>query len=558
MYTYGDFSIKNILPGIGITLEAEGPITSMTTTHSLLILGESSRGPTDLVGLTSALSASAYFGIGDLANGIMDAFGEGAPRVFAKRILGAHNATADADLSDDQASPSVVATVTAKSAGGWGNGLSTTFSQGVIKHAEQGYFAGNGLGGLYALNQANFISPQPTGAYVTVNGTEKTIVYLEENLASGKVWLNPVTGRLKFWSTEDPDEADQVVYSLWYYGVDVLITDNQQTEYREDLKDLYEVQDAFATSALAYFEIAEGKTHLPAVGRTALTGGTDGDPITAQDWAQNLLECGNELKKLDVVPTTVALTACEVQPNTYDLHVIASQWATSENTKFRPTVVFVPTKRSQTPEQMVVEGMKRSNRHLAIVYPCWDESERPKNLAVLLAARTAWAPLGESVAADENRLKGANGLHGDLEDTINDDYVRSLTTRGIYVVVKTKAGIGPVKGITTDKLDQFSRVVDQVTANYIIVKCKDTMTPFLNRKNDADNRETLKLSVDNFLRELRDETKAITAFLTTCTPDLGNDNLVHFLLKFKPVGHMEWIEVNMRMVTGKTIEGATA
>ena len=33
MYTYGDFSIKNILPGIGITLEAEGPITSMTTSH---------------------------------------------------------------------------------------------------------------------------------------------------------------------------------------------------------------------------------------------------------------------------------------------------------------------------------------------------------------------------------------------------------------------------------------------------------------------------------------------------------------------------------------------
>jgi hypothetical protein len=196
---------------------------------------------------------------------------------------------------------------------------------------------------------------------------------------------------------------------------------------------------------------------------------------------------------------------------------------------------------------MVVEGMKRSNRHLAIVYPSWDESERRKNLAVLHAAREAWAPLGESVAADENRLKGANGLHGDLEDTINDDYVRALTTRGIYVVVKTKAGVGPVKGITTDKLDQFSRTVDQRTANHIIVKCKDTMTPFLNRKNDADNREAMKLSVDMFLRELRDETKAIYDFVTVCTPDSYNPNLVHFLLKFIPMGHIEWIEVAMKM-----------
>jgi hypothetical protein len=151
------------------------------------------------------------------------------------------------------------------------------------------------------------------------------------------------------------------------------------------------------------------------------------------------------------------------------------------------------------------------------------------------------------VAADENRLKGANGLHGDLEDTINDDYVRALTTRGIYVVVKTMAGVGPVKGITTDKLDQFSRTVDQRTANFIIRKCWDTMRPFLNRKNDTDNRETMKISVDNFLRELKNENKAIYDFVTVVTPDRWNPNMVHFLLKFIPMGHIEWIEVAMKM-----------
>ena len=248
-----------------------------------------------------------------------------------------------------------------------------------------------------------------------------------------------------------------------------------------------------------------------------------------------------------MVPTTVALCDYECQAGTYDLHVIASQWAMNENVKFRPTVVFVPTKIAEDPDQMIIEGQKRSNRHLAIVYPCWDESERPKNLAVLHAARTAAMPLGESVAADENRLKGANGLAGDLEDTINDDYVRALTTRGIYVVVKTKAGVGPVKGVTTDKLDQFSRVVDQVTANYIIVKCKDTMTPFLNRKNDADTRESLKLSVDMFLRELKEEAHAIYDFVTEVTPDAWNKDMIHFLLKFIPIGHIEWIEVQMKM-----------
>ncbi len=547
VYTYGDYSIKNILPGIGITLEAVGPITSMTTWHTLLLLGEASRGPTDLVGLTSAASAAAYYESGDLKDAIEDAFGEGAPRVFAKRILGDGYASAEADLLDDQGVPNTVGTVTAKSPGAWGNGVSLTITQGVIKHGEADYFTGNGLGGVYALAQANFINPQPTGAYVKVNGTDYTLVYLEENLASGKVWLDPVKGELKFYTDEDPTEADQVEYLLFYYGIDILITDNETTEYREDLQDLVDVEFAFDSSALATFESATGQTHLPTTGRTVLTGGLDGSTIDADNWEAALNDCSNELKKLDVVPTAVALCAYECQENSYDLHVIASQWAMAENVKFRPTVIFVPTRPSEDPDQMIIEGMKRSNRHLAIVYPCWDESERRKNLAVLHAARTAAVPLGESVAADENRLKGANGLAGDLEDTINDDYVRSLTTRGIYVVVKTKAGVGPVKGVTTDKLDQFSRVVDQVTANYIIVKCKDTMTPFLNRKNDWETRQALKESVDMFLRDLRDNIKAIYDFVTVVTPDSSNPNLIHFLLKFIPMGHIEWIEVAMKM-----------
>jgi len=50
-----------------------------------------------------------------------------------------------------------------------------------------------------------------------------------------------------------------------------------------------------------------------------------------------------------------------------------------------------------------------------------------------------------------------------------------------------------------------------------------------------------------FLRELRDEVKAIYAFQTACTPDSYNANLVHFLLKFIPMGHIEWVEVAMKM-----------
>jgi hypothetical protein len=529
------------------TLEPVGPVTASMTAHTVLIVGEAERGPTDLVGLTSALAAQAYYKGGDLKNAIEDSFGEGAPRVFSKRVLAADRESATVDLVDDQSSPNTLGTLAAKSAGAWGDGCSMSVSQGVIKHAEQGYFAGNGLGGYYALDMANFINPQPTGAFVKVNGVNFPIVYLPENLQTDKVYLNPVTGQLKFYSGQDPDAADQVTYLLWYYGVDLLMTANETPEYREDLKDLDDVQAAIASSTLMDFVIAEGMTHLPAVGQYKLTGGTDGSPISADDWEQALMECSNELSKLNVVPTTVALTAYEVQSGTYDLHVIASQWSTSENTKFRPTIVFVPTKPSETPEQMIVESQKRSNRHLAIVYPSWDESETRKNLAVLHAAREAWAPFGESVAADENRLKGANGLHGDLEDTINDDYVRALTSRGIYVVVKTDAGVGPVKGITTDKLDQFSRTVDQRTANLIIVKSNIAMKKFLNRKNDADNREAMKLSVDTFLEDLKTNTKAIYDYVTSCWPDSDDPNLVHFLMKFIPMGHIEWIECYMKM-----------
>ena len=137
MYTYGDYSIKGILPGIGITLEAVGPITSTTTAHTLLIVGEAARGPTDLVGLTSALAARAYYHSGDLCDGIEDAFGEGAPRVFAKCVKGAGHAAATADLYDDQSMPNKMRTMTAKSDGAWCNGASPNIPEGLISPQEQ-------------------------------------------------------------------------------------------------------------------------------------------------------------------------------------------------------------------------------------------------------------------------------------------------------------------------------------------------------------------------------------------------------------------------------------
>jgi hypothetical protein len=216
------------------------------------------------------------------------------------------------------------------------------------------------------------------------------------------------------------------------------------------------------------------------------------------------------------------------------------------NVKWMPTIVYMPTRPNETVNEMVELSKRYANRHLAIVYPCWDMSTVPKNLAVCSAAREAATRLGDSVAKDDNRLKTPYGLSGDLNDTLNSDYVVTLNRRGIYVLEKTDAGVGAHMGVTTDKVDQFKRTVDQRTANQIIVDTYATMSKYFFEQNTREVRDWMNQSLIGFLSEYVTKNR-IYDFITSVLPDSIDPKQVHILMKFIPMGHIEWLDISMKM-----------
>jgi hypothetical protein len=551
-YSYGDSSRKGDVGMVG-TLEAVGMVAATAAQHVLLLVGTSNRGPTTLTGLSSAISAKAYFQSGKLKEAIENSFGEGAPLVYAKRVMGSENGTAKIAIGDGLDTENIVVDVSAKSPGAWGNALTVKHYKNSITHVEVGNYVGNGTVGPYVMEHANlFHKVAGDTNWLQVNGIEKTIVYDVDNLGAGKVFVDEENGAQTYFSGEEPDEHDKVEYSIEFYSMDVEISDAEFTEWKTDIYDLIGYVAALNSSVLVTAVARVGETHLPKAGTLTvplifgLVGGDDGIDITTEDWELALNQAGAELLTRQIVPTCVGLTDGEVQVNSNDLYSIASGWVMSMNIKWAPTIIFVPTRENETTDAVVELSKRFENRHMCIVYPAWDESSPRKNLACCCAAREAAVNLGESCAKKENRLKTAYGLMGDLNDTIDSDMVVTLNRRGIYVLEKTDAGVGPHMGVTTDTTDQFKRTVDQRTANAIIVDTNNVAVKYFFEQNTKEVRQWLNQSLQGFLATYKAKNR-IYDYVTSVLPDSIDPNMIYILLKFIPMGHIEWIDTTFRM-----------
>ncbi|MCX8207436.1 MAG: hypothetical protein N3G75_06350, partial [Methanothrix sp.] len=171
MVVYGD---PSSLVGLTIELTTIGPVPVTVGRGIVGLVGYASRGPaSEAVGLGSPMDARALYYSGDLKEAIELAFAQGAPVVYAVRVLGVGNKKASA-VAKDGGNRNVV-TFKAVSEGIWGNSLTVRILDGDFKGTDVEIFPGDGTVGPYYLKMWDLLQDASNRVYV--NNSPKTLVY---------------------------------------------------------------------------------------------------------------------------------------------------------------------------------------------------------------------------------------------------------------------------------------------------------------------------------------------------------------------------------------------
>lgn len=172
--------------GLILRMGILGTVSADVGSNIMCAIGEASHGPgMTVLPLTSSDEVETYFQSGPLARAGRVGFAQGLPAGWFIRVMGAGFKSAQKYAHDGL---KVVATET---------------------------FYGSGGVGPYSL--AYHCYTQSVSNTVAIGVTSKTIVYDEDLLATGKVYLDQENGTLKFYTGEGPDSDELVTCSLEHY-----------------------------------------------------------------------------------------------------------------------------------------------------------------------------------------------------------------------------------------------------------------------------------------------------------------------------------------------------
>ena len=528
-----------------IKLETVGPVPVIVGKGVVLLVGRSVRGPVDeAVAMTSSSAAKTYFYSGGLKDGIELAFAQGAPVVYAVRVLGSGHATASVTLNDGLGTPNDVVTISAKSPGLWGNAVSIKVLEGSYKATETTPYAipGAGTVGPYYTQYANIIA-NDSANWVRVDGVPYTeangkLVYTAPP-TDGQVYVNTIDGSITFGT---PVAATSLItYSLKYKTVKLVVTDNETTYTYDNISSLTKLVARLIGTGFVSATKIVGETHLPATSVTpfALSGGLDGTSISTSDWEKALRVGGAAAAELVGAPQTCALTEYEVEEGTHDLIPVLDAWSMEMANDFHPCQCFIGVAPNLTAEQVLDIAAGYSNRLLTIVANSWDNSTTSRNIAVARAGKEAAVALGESAALPRNAMNGLNGLLNTYDQTDVDVMTQDTDARA-DVIIKSR-GIRPYVGITTDQTWQFLRTVDNRTINYVIVASDQIARQYFHEKRTGTIMSAMKQSIKAILNDLmRDEN--IRAYSIEVTPDETDTGKVNIHLCMENIGHIERID----------------
>ncbi len=528
-----------------IKLETVGPVPVIVGKGVVLLVGRSVRGPVDeAVAMTSSSAAKTYFYSGGLQDAIELAFAQGAPVVYAVRVLGTGHATASVTLDDGLDVPNDVVTISAKSPGLWGNAVSIKVLEGSYKATETTPYAipGAGTVGPYYTQYTNIIA-NDSANWVRVDGVPYTeangkLVYTAPPTAD-QVYVNTIDGSITFGTLVAATSL--ITYSLKYKTVKLVVTDNETTYTYDNISSLVKLVARLIGTGFVTATAITGETHLPATSVTpfALSGGLDGTSISTSNWEEALSIGGAAAAELVGAPQTCALTEYEVEEGTHDLIPVLDAWSMEMANKFHPCQCFIGVAPNLTAEQVLDIAAGYSNRLLTIVANSWDNSTTSRNIAVARAGKEAAVALGESAALPRNAMNGLNGLLNTYDQTDVDVMTQDTDARA-DVIIKSR-GIRPYVGITTDQTWQFLRTVDNRTINYVIVTSDQIARQYFHEKRTGTVMAAMKQSIKSVLNDLmRDEN--IRAYSIDVTPDETDTGKVNIRLCMENIGHIERID----------------
>lgn len=523
-----------------IKLETVGPVPVIVGKGTVLVVGRAVRGPVDeAVVMTSSSEASNYFYSGGLKDAVELIFAQGAPVVYAVRVLGTSNATASVTIDDGLSSPNDVVTISAASPGIWGNALTAKILQGSYKATETSYYgiAGDGTVGPYYTDYAALL--QNSANWVKVAGVLTSITYTSPPSAS-QVYVDTVNGSLTF-GTAVP-ATSLITYSLKYNTIKIVVSDNETTYTYDNISSLVKLVARLNSIGYVSATAVAGETHLPYIDADTtyiLTGGSDGTAITTDDWESALWVGGNAAAELIGAPQCACLTEYEVEEGTHDLIPVLDGWATEMANKFHPCQCFVAAAPNLSVDQLLDLASGYSNRLLTIVGNSWDNSATVQNIACARAGKEAAVAIGESAALPRNAMNGLNGLL----NTFDQDEVDTLTQAtdaSVDAIIKSR-GIRPYVGITTDQTWQFLRTVDNRTINWVIVCSNEIAQQYFHEKRTTAVMSAMKASIEAVLQDLlRDEN--IRAYKLDVYPDDTDTGKVIVKLSMENIGHIERID----------------
>jgi len=528
-----------------IKLETVGPVPVIVGKGVVLLVGRSVRGPVDeAVAMTSSSAAKTYFYSGGLRDAIELAFAQGAPVVYAVRVLGTGHATASVTLDDGLDTPNDVVKISAKSPGLWGNAVSIKVLEGSYKATETTPYAipGAGTVGPYYTQYTNIIA-NDSANWVRVDGVPYTeangrLVYTAPP-TTDQVYVNTIDGSITFGT---PVAATSLItYSLKYKTVKLVVTDNETTYTYDNISSLTKLVARLIGTGFVTATAIAGETHLPATSVTpfALSGGLDGTSISTSDWEEALRVGGAAAAELVGAPQTCALTEYEVEEGTHDLIPVLDAWSMEMANDFHPCQCFIGVAPNLTAEQVLDIAAGYSNRLLTIVANSWDNSTTSRNIAVARAGKEAAVALGESAALPRNAMNGLNGLLNTYDQTDVDVMTQDTDARA-DVIIKSR-GIRPYVGITTDQTWQFLRTVDNRTINYVIVASDQIARQYFHEKRTGTIMSAMEQSIKAILNDLmRDEN--IRAYSIEVTPDETDTGKVNIHLCMENIGHIERID----------------
>ena len=528
-----------------IKLETVGPVPVIVGKGVVLLVGRSVRGPVDeAVAMTSSSAAKTYFYSGGLKDAIELAFAQGAPVVYAVRVLGTGHATASVTLDDGLGTPNDVVKISAKSPGLWGNAVSIKVLEGSYKATETTPYAipGAGTVGPYYTQYANIIA-NDSANWVRVDGVPYTeangkLVYTSPP-TDGQVYVNTIDGSITFGTSVAATSL--ITYSLKYKTVKLVVTDNETTYTYDNISSLTKLVARLIGTGFVSATAITGETHLPATSVTpfALSGGLDGTSISTSDWEEALRVGGAAAAELVGAPQTCALTEYEVEEGTHDLIPVLDAWSMEMANDFHPCQCFIGVAPNLTAEQVLDIAAGYSNRLLTIVANSWDNSTTSRNIAVARAGKEAAVALGESAALPRNAMNGLNGLLNTYDQTDVDVMTQDTDARA-DVIIKSR-GIRPYVGITTDQTWQFLRTVDNRTINYVIVASDQIARQYFHEKRTGTIMSAMEQSIKAILNDLmRDEN--IRAYSIEVTPDETDTGKVNIHLCMENIGHIERID----------------